>query len=58
MRLKVLTILGTRPEIVRLSRIINKLNVNFNHILVNTGQNYIKGKFNFSKKVNIVTKIL
>ena len=40
MRLKVLTILGTRPEIVRLSRIINKLKVNFNHILVNTGQNY------------------
>lgn len=40
MKLKVLTILGTRPEIIRLSRIINKLNVNFNHILVNTGQNY------------------
>jgi UDP-N-acetylglucosamine 2-epimerase (non-hydrolysing) len=40
MKLKVLTILGTRPEIVRLSRIINKLNINFNHILVNTGQNY------------------
>ena len=40
MRLKVVTILGTRPEIIRLSRIISKLNINFNHVLVNTGQNY------------------
>ena len=40
MKLKVLTILGTRPEIIRLSRIIDKLNNNFNHVLVNTGQNY------------------
>lgn len=40
MKLKVLTILGTRPEIVRLSMIINKLNINFSHVLVNTGQNY------------------
>jgi UDP-N-acetylglucosamine 2-epimerase (non-hydrolysing) len=40
MKLKVLTILGTRPEIIRLSRIIGKLNNNFNHVLVNTGQNY------------------
>jgi UDP-N-acetylglucosamine 2-epimerase len=40
MKLKVLTILGTRPEIIRLSRIIDRLNDNFNHVLVNTGQNY------------------
>jgi UDP-N-acetylglucosamine 2-epimerase (non-hydrolysing) len=40
MKLKVLTIIGTRPEIIRLSRIIAKLNTFFNHILVNTGQNY------------------
>jgi UDP-N-acetylglucosamine 2-epimerase len=40
MKLKILTILGTRPEIVRLSRIIAKLNINFNHVLVNTGQNF------------------
>jgi len=40
MKLKVLTILGTRPEIVRLSRIISKLNIFFDHVLVNTGQNY------------------
>lgn len=40
MKLKVLTILGTRPEIVRLSRIISKFNIFFDHVLVNTGQNY------------------
>jgi UDP-N-acetylglucosamine 2-epimerase (non-hydrolysing) len=40
MKLKVLTILGTRPEIIRLSRIIYKLNNNFDHVLVNTGQNF------------------
>jgi UDP-N-acetylglucosamine 2-epimerase (non-hydrolysing) len=40
MKLKILTILGTRPEIIRLSQIIKKLDLNFNHILVHTGQNY------------------
>ena len=38
--MKILTILGTRPEIIRLSAIIKKLDKNFNHILVNTGQNF------------------
>jgi UDP-N-acetylglucosamine 2-epimerase (non-hydrolysing) len=38
--IKVMTILGTRPEIIRLSRIIPKLDENFDHILVHTGQNY------------------
>ena len=38
--MKILTILGTRPEIIRLSSIIKKLEKNFNHILVNTGQNF------------------
>ena len=37
--LKVLTIVGTRPEIIRLSCIINKLDNCFNHKLVHTGQN-------------------
>ncbi len=37
--LKVLTIVGTRPEIIRLSSIINKLNHHFDHTLVHTGQN-------------------
>jgi UDP-N-acetylglucosamine 2-epimerase (non-hydrolysing) len=40
MKFKVLTILGTRPEIIRLSSIIKKLNLFFNHKLVNTGQNF------------------
>jgi len=39
-KLKVVTIVGTRPEIIRLSRILNCLDENFNHILINTNQNY------------------
>lgn len=35
-----MTILGTRPEIIRLSLIIKKLDVLTNHVLVHTGQNY------------------
>jgi len=38
--LKVLTIVGTRPEIIRLSRVIPLLDEHLNHILVHTGQNY------------------
>lgn len=38
--LKVMTVIGTRPEIIRLSRIIAVLDVNTNHVLVHTGQNY------------------
>ena len=37
---KILTVVGTRPEIIRLSSIINKLDKSFNHILVNTNQNF------------------
>ncbi|MFI5166651.1 MAG: non-hydrolyzing UDP-N-acetylglucosamine 2-epimerase [Thermoanaerobaculales bacterium] len=39
-RLKVLTVVGTRPEIIRLSRIIPLLDRHTDHILVHTGQNY------------------
>lgn len=39
-RLKVMTIVGTRPEIIRLSRVMTLLEENLNHILVHTGQNY------------------
>lgn len=39
-RLKVATILGTRPEIIRLSRVISKLEERCEHVLVHTGQNY------------------
>ena len=38
--LKVLTIVGTRPEIIRLSRVIDKLDRHCSHVLVHTGQNY------------------
>lgn len=38
--MKVMTILGTRPEIIRLSRIIPKLDRLCKHILVHTGQNF------------------
>jgi UDP-N-acetyl-L-fucosamine synthase len=39
-KIKVVTVLGTRPEIIRLSRVINALNKFCDHILVHTGQNY------------------
>ena len=38
--LRVLTILGTRPEIIRLSRLIRRLDVSSEHTLVFTGQNW------------------
>ena len=38
--MKVLTILGTRPEIIRLSKVIPKLDKYCDHIIVHTGQNY------------------
>ena len=39
-KLKVMTIVGTRPEIIRLSRVIVSLDDHCDHILVHTGQNY------------------
>jgi UDP-N-acetylglucosamine 2-epimerase len=39
-RLKVTTIVGTRPEIIRLSRVMSKLDELCDHTLVHTGQNY------------------
>ena len=39
-KLKVMTVIGTRPEIIRLSRVIPLLDKHTNHILVHTGQNY------------------
>jgi UDP-N-acetylglucosamine 2-epimerase (non-hydrolysing) len=38
--MKIMTILGTRPEIIRLSRVIPLLDKYCNHVLVHTGQNY------------------
>lgn len=42
MKRKILTILGTRPEIIRLSRIIPKLDQVSDHKILHTGQNYDK----------------
>ena len=39
-KIKVMTIVGTRPEIIRLSRVINVLEEVTRHVLVHTGQNY------------------
>lgn len=39
-KLKLMTILGTRPEIIRLSEVIKKCDKYFEHILVHTGQNW------------------
>ena len=39
-KLKVMTILGTRPEIIRLSAVIKAFDRYFNHVLVHTGQNW------------------
>lgn len=39
-KLKVMTIVGTRPEIIRLSRVIATLQETTHHVLVHTGQNY------------------
>jgi UDP-N-acetylglucosamine 2-epimerase (non-hydrolysing) len=39
-RLKVMTVVGTRPEIIRLSRVLARLDEHCEHVLVHTGQNY------------------
>lgn len=39
-KLKLMTVVGTRPEIIRLSRVMAKCDEYFEHILVHTGQNY------------------
>lgn len=39
-KLKLMTILGTRPEIIRLSAVIKKCDIYFDHKLIHTGQNY------------------
>ena len=39
-KLKVVSVVGTRPEIIRLSRVLARLDQHCEHILVHTGQNY------------------
>ena len=38
--MKIMTIVGTRPEIIRLSRVVSALDRHADHCLVHTGQNY------------------
>lgn len=38
--MKVMTVVGTRPEIIRLSRVVTRLDETLDHVLVHTGQNY------------------
>ena len=53
-KLKVITIAGTRPELIRLSQIIKKFNFNFDHKLIFTGQNFSKElSKNFFSNFNI-----
>lgn len=39
-KLKVMSVVGTRPEIIRLSRVLSALDMHCDHVLVHTGQNY------------------
>ncbi|MBW9932198.1 UDP-N-acetylglucosamine 2-epimerase (non-hydrolyzing), partial [Escherichia coli] len=39
-KLKVMSVVGTRPEIIRLSRVLAKLDEYCDHLIVHTGQNY------------------
>jgi len=39
-KLKVMTVVGTRPELIRLSRVMAKLDQHCEHVMVHTGQNY------------------
>lgn len=39
-KLKIMTVVGTRPEIIRLSRVLARLDAYCDHVLVHTGQNY------------------
>ncbi len=41
--MKVMTIVGTRPEIIRLARVLDRLDRTVDHVLVHTGQNYDHG---------------
>src|SRR5438067_594766 len=38
--MKVMTVVGTRPEVIRLSRVMARFDESFTHVLVHTGQNY------------------
>ena len=53
-KFKILTILGTRPEIIRLSRILPAFDEHFDHKIFHTGQNYDENLSNiFFKDLNL-----
>ena len=53
-RLKLMTVVGTRPEMIRLSEIIRKADRYFQHVFVHTGQNWDKNlKDIFYKDLNL-----
>ena len=59
MKLKILTVVGTRPEIIRLSCILDKFNKFFNSYIINTHQNYDKNlNKNIFDDLDIKGKIL
>ena len=39
-KIKVMTVVGTRPEIIKLSQVIKELDIHVDHTIVHTGQNY------------------
>ena len=39
-KFKIISILGTRPEFIKMSEVIKKLDLFYNHILINTNQNF------------------
>lgn len=39
-KMKIATVVGTRPEIIRLARVMAKLDEHCDHVLIHTGQNY------------------
>ena len=51
--MKIITIVGTRPEIIKMSVTIKKLDKNFKNILVNTNQNFTYELSKIFKDLNI-----
>ena len=50
-KLKLMTIVGTRPEIIKMSAIIKKADKYFDHVLVHTGQNTTITSMRYSSRI-------
>ena len=57
-KLKLITVVGTRPEIIRLSRSINSFDKFFDHILVHTNQNYDKNLKHMAEDFELELRML